>query len=99
MSGYLYIVINDAFPGWVKVGTTSNLTQRIHTYQTGDPFRNYRIVFSLHHPDFRQAEKKIKDTIKPFALSIRNEWYEIDLQMAKSRLIEVLESYENGEWK
>ena len=93
-SGHLYIIVNDAFPGWVKVGTTANLKERLHTYQTSDPFRRYRIVYSLEHPEFRTAEKKIKETMKRFALSIRNEWYEVDLGVAKSRLEEQLEAYQ-----
>lgn len=97
-SGYLYIVTNTAFPGWVKVGTTWNLSDRLHTYQTGDPFRGYKLQYSLHHPQFREAERKIKETMKHFALEIRGEWYLIDLAFAKSRLDEALESYNNGEW-
>jgi len=92
-SGYLYLITNDAFPNWVKVGTTFDLTQRLHVYQTGDPFRRYRIVYSVHHPDFRQAEKNIKETMKRFAHDIKGEWYEIALHMAKSRLEEQLEEY------
>lgn len=96
-SGYLYIVTNDAFSGWVKIGTTFNLNERLHVYQTGDPFRRYILQYSLYHPLFREAEKKIKEAMKPFAKSIKNEWYEIDLQFAKSRLNEQLDSYLNGE--
>jgi len=91
--GYLYIIVNDAYPGWVKVGTTTNLTERLHVYQTGDPFRSYKIVYSLHHPEFRDAEKRIKETMKHFALEIKGEWYRIDLNMAKSRLEEQLDEY------
>jgi hypothetical protein len=94
-SGYLYIIINEAFPGWVKVGTTMDLTSRLHTYQTGDPFRRYKVVFSLQHPEYREAEKRIKETMKHFALSIKGEWYEVDLGIAKSRLEEQLDEY-NG---
>jgi hypothetical protein len=90
-SGFLYIVTNEAFPEWVKVGTTMNLTERLHTYQTGDPFRRYRIVYSIHHPEFLQAEKRIKDVMKHFAKETKGEWYNVDLNMAKSRLDETLE--------
>lgn len=96
--GYLYIITNPAFPGWVKVGTTWDLDDRLHVYQTGDPLRQYQLEYSLCHPQFREAENKIKEAIKPFALEIRGEWYRIDLAMAKSRLDEALESYNNGEW-
>ena len=47
--------------------------------------------YSLYHPDYLVAEKRIKDTMKPFAKSIRNEWYEVDYHVAKSRLLEQLE--------
>lgn len=97
-AGYLYIVTNPAFKGWIKFGTTWNLTDRLHVYQTGDPFRQFKLEYSLHHPDFRKAEIKIKEAIKPFALDIKGEWVEIDLEFAKSRLHEALESYNNGEW-
>lgn len=97
--GFLYIITNDAFPDWVKVGTTMNLKERLHTYQTCDPFRGYKIVYSLHHPEFREAEKRIKETMKRFALEIKNEWYRIDLHMAKSRLEEQLDEYERSQVK
>ena len=93
MAGYLYIITNEAFDGWVKVGTTENLTQRLHTYQTGDPFRKYQIVYSIQHPKYKEAEKKIKETMKYFALEMKNEWYRVDLGIAKSRLDEQLEEY------
>ena len=97
-SGYLYIITNPVFPGWVKVGTTWNLENRLHVYQTGDPFRGYQLEYSLHHPEFRTAEKKIKEVMQHFAIEIKNEWYKIDLEFAKSRLDEQLDSYKNGEW-
>ena len=97
-SGYLYIVTNAAFPGWVKVGTTWNLEDRLHVYQTGDPFRGYHLEYSLHHPSFRDAEKKIKEVMKHFALEIRGEWFRVDINVAKTRLDEQLSDYENGEF-
>lgn len=91
--GYLYIVTNEAFPEWVKVGTTLNLAQRLHVYQTCDPFRRYRLVYSLRHPEYQEAEKRIKEVMKHFAVEIKNEWYKVDLSVAKSRLDEQLEDY------
>ncbi len=97
--GYLYIITNEWFEGWVKVGTTDNLTERLHVYQTGDPHRKYTVVYSLHHPKYREAAKEIKELMKPFAKRILNEWYEIDLQMAIPRLEESLEKYGNSHQK
>jgi len=92
--GYLYIISNAAWPNWIKVGVTKDLKNRLHTYQTASPFRNYVLEYSLFHPEYLQAEKKIKETMKHFAKSIKNEWYEVDLHMAKSRLDEQLEEYQ-----
>ena len=72
-----------------------NLTERLHVYQTGDPFRQYKLVYSLYHPEFRVAEKRIKDVMKHFALDTKGEWYRVDLDMAKSRLDEQLEEYQS----
>lgn len=92
-NGYLYIISNSAWPNWVKVGVTKDLKNRLHTYQTASPFRNYVVEYSLFHPEYLQAEKKIKETMQYFAKQIKNEWYEVDLHMAKSRLDEQLEEY------
>ena len=70
-----------------------NLNNRLHTYQTSSPFRDYKILYSLYHPEYLQAEKRIKETMNYFAKSIRNEWYEVDLHIAKSRLEEQLDEY------
>lgn len=91
--GYLYIIENDAFPGWVKIGTTGNLKKRLQTYQTGTPFRNYRIVYSLEHPEYKLAERRLRETMKPFCTDRKNEWYKINMEMAKSRLDEALECW------
>lgn len=88
--GYLYIVTCESFPGWVKVGITSNPGKRLQTYQTASPFRNYKMVYTLECPNFKEAEKKIKDTMHYFALDIKNEWYQVDLNIAITRLEEQL---------
>lgn len=97
-SGFLYVITNKAWGNWVKIGVTENLTKRLQQYQTSSPHRDFVLEYSLQHPRYLEAEKKIKEFIKPFAKSIHNEWYEIPIEFAKSRLDEVLESYQNKEW-
>lgn len=93
-SGYLYIITNKAWPNYVKIGVTGDLNKRLQSYQTSSPLRDYILEYSLYHPLYLEAEKKIKDTLKPFAKSIRNEWYEVNITMAKHRLDEQLEEYQ-----
>jgi len=95
--GYLYIINNNSWPGWIKIGTTKNLKTRLQTYQTGSPFRDYEILYSIKHPDYLKAEKNIKIQMARFAKQIKNEWYEVDLEVAKVRLAEQLDNYFYGE--
>lgn len=97
-SGYLYIITNTAWKDWVKIGITENLDKRLQTYQTASPHRDYILQYSLHHPRYKEAEKKIKEMIKPFALEVKNEWVRISTEFAISRLHEQLDDYNNGEY-
>jgi predicted GIY-YIG superfamily endonuclease len=97
--GYLYIITNKAWPGYVKVGVTMDLKKRLQTYQTASPFRDYELMYSIHHPKYLEAETRIKETMKYFATEIRNEWFQVpDLQTAKTRLNEELDDYNAGEY-
>jgi sulfatase maturation enzyme AslB (radical SAM superfamily) len=96
-SGYLYIITNKSWPGWIKIGTTRNLKTRLQTYQTSSPFRNYEVMYSIKHPEYLQAEQNIKLQMKRFAKRIKNEWYEVDIEVAKVRLTEQLDNYFYGE--
>jgi predicted GIY-YIG superfamily endonuclease len=96
--GYLYIISNKAWPGYVKIGVTENLNKRLQQYQTASPYRDYVLEYSLYHPRYLDAEKKIKEVMKHFALEIRNEWFRIDIKFAISRLQEQIDAFQNGEY-
>jgi predicted GIY-YIG superfamily endonuclease len=94
-SGYIYIISNPAHPGFLKFGITEDIKSRLGTYQTGDPKRAYQIEYYILHPDYKTAERKIKEMLKYFAKSQRNEWAEISLPIAISRVDETLDDYNN----
>ena len=93
MSGYLYIISNTNFPGWLKLGVTTDLKKRLQTYQTASPFRNYILEYSVFHPKYLVAEKELKEALYPFSKQIKNEWYEVDLSLMRPRLDEALQNY------
>jgi len=92
--GFIYIISNSAFPNFYKIGVTNDIKSRLRTYQTSSPHRDYRIEYYIQHPDCYVAEQRIKEMMKHFALEIRNEWFRIDLNIAKTRLNETLEPEE-----
>lgn len=93
MKGYLYVLSNENYEGWLKLGITKNMTKRLRTYQTGDPFRGYKVEFVLEHPDYINAEKRLVDILKMFALDRKKEWYKISLHMLISTMEGELEDY------
>ena len=94
-SGYIYVITNPDFPGFVKVGIAKNIKSRLGSYQTSSPRRNYKIEHKIFHPDCRQGERLAHEKLKMFALSRRNEWFEISLHMAISIIDELLVDDEN----
>lgn len=93
-SGYIYIIRNPAWPEFIKIGITDDLDKRLASYQTSSPFRDYTLLYSIYHPDYKAAEHQLKETMRPFAKMIKNEWFEVDFLVAKVRLDEILEEYQ-----
>lgn len=88
--GFIYIISNSEFPNYYKIGVTSDIENRLRTYQTSSPHRNYKLEYYIHHPDCYLAEQKIRENMRFFAQEIKNEWYKVDLSIAKCRLDETL---------
>jgi predicted GIY-YIG superfamily endonuclease len=93
--GYLYIITNPQFNGYCKIGITDDLNSRLSQYQTADPLRSYKIEFSMFHPKYKIAEKKIKEMMHYFATDIiqKGEWFRVSIPIAISRLQETLDDY------
>jgi len=74
--GFVYVIRNDAFADWSKVGLTTQDSpeDRLKNYQTGDPYRSYQLHFSAHVDDCRAVEAVVHETAKDQGLEVRNEW-------------------------
>ena len=55
-SGIVYIISNEAFPDYYKVGMTQDLTARLKSYQTYDPLKRYKVEHYKVVSDARTAE-------------------------------------------
>lgn len=71
--GFVYMVVSPAYPGWVKVGQTSDYESRLSTYQTASPHADYCMVWIKYVDDRRSAESKILDFAKS-AYEVKGEW-------------------------
>jgi hypothetical protein len=81
-SGDIYIITNPAWPEWIKVGMARvSAADRCNGYQTGSPFRDYRVEWTMTMTDCGKAESWAHRAIAQWAEQ-RNEWFKISAQNA-----------------
>ena len=82
-SGYVYIIANPLFKGKYKIGIASDPKKRLNSYQTSDPSRNFKLVYSKKTPKYKEIEKHI----------IKN--YESKYEWVKGKLEKIIKDIEN----
>ena len=76
--GEEYIITNDAWPDWVKVGKAVSADDRLNGYQTSSPFRDYSVIATLETEDRHVKEREMHRVFEHFASERRGEWFKID---------------------
>ncbi len=79
--GYVYIVSNPAWDGWYKVGATKDAETRLQSYQTGTPFRDYKLEWYMPCSDYVGLEKDFHNHSE-----FSHEWVRIPLETLKLML-------------
>lgn len=59
--GVVYVITNEAFPGYFKVGMTTDLDARLKNYQTYDPLKRYKVEHYSFVTNRRDIEKELLD--------------------------------------
>lgn len=80
--GYVYLVSNPAWQGWFKVGMAIDANDRLGSYQTGSPYRDYELRHKVLCKDRRKAEAFLHEQLSNFPN--RGEWFEMTLNEALS---------------
>jgi hypothetical protein len=80
--GYVYAIVNDAWPEWVKIGKAIDAEDRLSGYQTSSPMRDYKLVHSVYFEDRNVAEKKAHTlaalkTTHPWNKHDNGEWFKL----------------------
>tara|TARA_S200002703_G_scaffold113090_1_gene98569 strand:- start:439 stop:819 length:381 start_codon:yes stop_codon:yes gene_type:complete len=92
-SGHLYVISNDAWPEWVKIGMAVDAKDRLKGYQTSSPLRNYKLIHSVYFEDRHKAEQKAHvlaatKTKSPWNKPDNGEWFRLTHEEA----IQIVES-------
>jgi hypothetical protein len=81
-SGDVYVISNDTWPEWVKIGKAVDANDRVNNYQTSSPLRNYKLVHAVHFDNRHKAERKAHisaalKTKQPWNKPDNGEWFRL----------------------
>ena len=85
---WVYVISNPSEKPYYKVGIAKDWRARLHSYQTGDSDRAYKIEYKYLTTQFREIEKHIHHHFQS-----RHEWVHAEL----NDIIKEIESYEKKE--
>ena len=73
--GYVYIVTNPSWEGYVKIGSTLDLAARLSTFNVGSPHGDYELKYYSYVPDRVLEEKRIHRELDKYRAS--GEWFNV----------------------
>jgi len=80
--GYVYVITNEAWPDWVKIGMAIDAEDRLSGYQTSSPHRDYVLEHSVASNDRRKAEQQAHTQALKVAVDTNGEWFKMTVQQA-----------------
>jgi len=75
-SGHVYAMANAAWPEWIKIGKAVDAEDRLSSYQTSSPMRDYTLVHYAYSDDRNVAERQAHVLAGKLG-DKRNEWFKI----------------------
>jgi len=92
--GHVYVMLNPAMPGIVKIGRTRDQTKgrARQLYSTGVP-KEFVVLWQELVHDSDEVEKAIHERLKASRINSRREFFEVEPQEAIQTLMEVARSY------
>lgn len=68
--GFVYLLENESYPEHYKIGMTVDVTSRLASYQTADPYRRFRIKNYQYVHNRRHTEEIL---LNSFSVELENE--------------------------
>lgn len=83
VEGFVYIITHPLI-NEVKIGSAIDYEQRLRQYQTGDPFRRYKIEYALYFTEAEKNEKLVHSLLEEFRVKESKEWFNVTVEHAKA---------------
>jgi hypothetical protein len=87
--GYVYIITNPAWPGYVKIGCAGDCKKRLAQFNTGSPSRDYEMVHHVYNGNRRKAESRVHEMFHPERAL--GEWFKATVAEVADAMEEVSE--------
>ena len=81
--GYVYIINNPCWDGWIKIGMAIDAEDRCNSYQTSSPYRDYNLYYKRFFEDRKMAEKTAHSIVSKISTKRNGEWFKINKNDAK----------------
>jgi len=76
--GEVYAITNPAWKGWIKIGMAVDAEDRLKSYQTSSPLRDFVLLHQKFFNNRRRAEAQAHINADKIAKERRGEWFKID---------------------
>ena len=80
--GYVYVITNKAWLGWVKIGMAIDPEERLSGYQTSSPHRDFTLEHYVASSDRRKSEVEAHTRALPLATDSKGEWFKLSIEQA-----------------
>lgn len=90
--GHVYAITNPAWPDWVKIGMAVDAKDRLRSYQTASPMRDFELALYVESKNKRKAEALAHSICDTICEDRNGEWFKmpLDAAMGVIRGLEVL---------
>lgn len=75
--GFVYLITNPSWNGWIKAGMTIDYQSRLNTYNINDPYGNYNYLSLKWVENRRQSEQLLLETLTTSSINRKGEWFQI----------------------
>lgn len=83
VEGFVYLIGNDSYPGWMKVGSALDYEARLTTYNVYCPHSGFKFVGLEHVSDRRQVESDLLTEFSSHSSAVKGEWFKIGDEVAQ----------------
>ena len=80
--GYVYVITNPAWIGWVKIGMAIDADDRLNSYQTSSPHRDFVLEYTVETDNRRTLEQAAHKEAMKVAGKTKGEWFKLDVKTA-----------------